>query len=63
MPLGKQCRNVQFFFAYPIRFLSTLKFLKSLILFRLLTLSLRDITLSENTTSELMTAFFASLKT
>ena len=61
-PLGKQCKNIASFFAALINFESIRKFLKCLIFFVLLTLSLRETTLSENITSTFLAAFLASLK-
>ena len=61
LPLGKQCKKIQFLLALLINFLSILNFLKACIFFFLLTLSFKEITLSENTTSAPDIAFFGSL--
>ena len=61
MPLGRQCKNVASFLAKLINLELILKFLKSLIFLFLLTLSFKEITLSEKITSEFFAAFLASL--
>ena len=60
--IGKQCKKIAFFFARDINFESILKFLKLFIFFILFPLSFKETTLSENITSEFLTAFLASSK-
>ena len=61
VPLGKQCKNVTSFLAKLINSELIRNLLKSLIFLFLLTLSFKEITLSEKITSEFFAAFFASL--
>ena len=58
LPLGRQWRNIHFFFACFKRELVILYFLKSFNFFFTLTLSFRDITLSEKTTSAFLIEIF-----
>ena len=60
LPLGKQWRKIQFFFAKLSSTLFILNFLNWLNFFVLFTLSFMEITLSEKITSAPFTAFFGS---